>query len=1035
MKVALIQVSDIHISTEKYTDNAILKRVPQILSAINSLFLSDPEPRGVFLLFTGDIAFAGLEDEYKLAAPFIKSIEDGLKNQFKTSEHHSFYIPGNHDCNFRLDDQARQKLIADPDPTSLNDGSIIAVATSIQDAFFEFCKEMHGNPERAKGFERLYAQHIFEIDGKTIAVNTFNSAWSSRLHESRDLVMPVAYLQDHLSDCPGASLVISLIHHPYNWFEPTNSRVLRGMLERTSDIILTGHEHVSDTYVKTGKIGEQNEYIEGGVLQEHNDPHSSAFNIVVVDLTLNTQQSYSLCWEKDIYEVANEPVVQPFIRNRQRLRNDFQLSDEFETFLNDPEAVYSHPHKDRVTLEDVFVYPDCRELDEDHRKSKSRLIHGRELINHVLKHKKLLITGPERAGKTALAKALFKDLLKNGKVPLFISGKDLNTTFIKKAQQHLDRCFETQYDSPAKSRYWQLDKGARVVVIDDFHKVPPGKNVRDQALDALNQRFDTIIVLAAKVIELQDLMGHDRQSRILWTYNHSEIQGLGHRLRSDFIKKWHLIGRESHSDDDAVTQKTIQLEKVISHILGHDLLPPYPVYLLLLLQQLESQNPHDITAASYARLYGSVLTAYLAKSGGADELETKINYLAELAFHLFQERKDRISEDDAVAWHNDYVSRHLDAIEYGEIKDELVQAQMLQVQHGEVRFKYKASYFYFVAMYLSDHISEPSVRDHVTKLCRKVHREEAANIVIFLCHRSKDPIILNEVLATANSLFVGSPEAKLFSDIKFADNLVGTVQRLAIEDKNPESNRLKSLEEQDIRDEEDDGGDDEPYIHKVDDDSEQDIESEGLDVNAALKSIQIIGQILRSFGGRLSGEDKLRLTRACFSLGLRLLGKYYKIFRENDGVVAEMCKSLIDEGDLSDINAERIAQVVNEIVYQLIKLGTFGVVKHISTAIGLERLAPVFSEVLKKDGSFEHKLIDISIRMDHYQAFPMIQITELWKEVKDSVILKDVIKLLVFNRLYFFAAPPDIKQKVCSLVGIDLKSQPALLSTDYKRNA
>jgi hypothetical protein len=61
MRLALIQLSDIHISTQKYPDNPVLKRTEKILAAIGSLFLQNVD--GLVLLVNGDVAYAGRADE------------------------------------------------------------------------------------------------------------------------------------------------------------------------------------------------------------------------------------------------------------------------------------------------------------------------------------------------------------------------------------------------------------------------------------------------------------------------------------------------------------------------------------------------------------------------------------------------------------------------------------------------------------------------------------------------------------------------------------------------------------------------------------------------------------------------------------------------------------------------------------------------------------------------------------------------------------------------------------------------------------
>jgi hypothetical protein len=112
---------------------------------------------------------------------------------------------------------------------------------------------------------------------------------------------------------------------------------------------------------------------------------------------------------------------------------------------------------------------------------------------------------------------------------------------------------------------------------------------------------------------------------------------------------------------------------------------------------------------------------------------------------------------------------------------------------------------------------------------------------------------------------------------------------------------------------------------------------------------------------------------------------------------------------------------------------TIGLIRHVAISVGLEKLAPVFNEVLKANPSLARRMIDLTIRLDHYTSFLVDQTLQLYKEVKHSLIVCAVLRQLVFDRFYYFTAPSNIKQLVCQQM--DIKIQPILLDRDPKRNA
>src|SRR5437868_5578005 len=131
----------------------------------------------------------------------------------------------------------------EPQNLAKQDKSVLAKCVSVQDAFFKFEAQFSDLPE-LQGDARLYYERQVNCEGRTISFHCYNTAWMSQLHEQQGkLVYPIHIPQQR--NLP-TDLTISLLYHPFNWFESNNARNFRKELERTSDMILTGHEHVSE---------------------------------------------------------------------------------------------------------------------------------------------------------------------------------------------------------------------------------------------------------------------------------------------------------------------------------------------------------------------------------------------------------------------------------------------------------------------------------------------------------------------------------------------------------------------------------------------------------------------------------------------------------------------------------------------------------------------------------------------------------------------------------------------------------------------
>jgi len=89
VKVILLHLSDIHIKSSG--DNPVLFHAQHIAAATASI-AADAEQ--CFVAVTGDIAFSGAEDEYRLADRFFTSLRDELSDRLPECECHLVVVPG-----------------------------------------------------------------------------------------------------------------------------------------------------------------------------------------------------------------------------------------------------------------------------------------------------------------------------------------------------------------------------------------------------------------------------------------------------------------------------------------------------------------------------------------------------------------------------------------------------------------------------------------------------------------------------------------------------------------------------------------------------------------------------------------------------------------------------------------------------------------------------------------------------------------------------------------------------------------------------
>lgn len=116
----------------------------------------------------------------------------------------------------------------------------------------------------------------------------------------------------------------------------------------------------------------------------------------------------------------------------------------------------------------------------------------------------------------------------------------------------------------------------------------------------------------------------------------------------------------------------------------------------------------------------------------------------------------------------------------------------------------KAAFYFFLANYLSSHKEEPGCQQDIKTLASKLYREDAANVILFLCHIDPTPLIIDELLANAAKIFEGEKETDLTTDLEFTGDLVARLDQPVIEHGDPEKRRQQRLESQDALSQDDD---------------------------------------------------------------------------------------------------------------------------------------------------------------------------------------------------------------------------------------
>jgi len=958
--IAIVHLSDIHLQVGS---NIVAARYRQIKGAVQS---EAHDITDLLLLVTGDLAFSGKQAEYMVATELVANLERELANVSGPHFVGTVTIPGNHDCDFDLEGQVRPALlptITDQLDTLTATSDVVEQMLKVQNAFFDFEAGVSSNRLVPGG--QLFWTREFNVAFGKLLVRCFNSSWVSRKKEQVGQIAFPTHVVPEIS--PDAALVLSVFHHPYNWFNPVNGRTFRRLIETSSDIVFTGHEHDGEAYDRVSATSSVT-YIEGYALQATGI--DTGFNIAKVDPAGQTYQVHPFRWEKDMY-VPGSITSAMFTRNQALLEHQFVNNPHFKLVLDDIGSPFSHPVKQHLVLSDIFCYPDLKVTTLSPKGSKlsgETLVMSGDVLKYVAGRSRINIAGAPTSGKTSLAKALYSDLLQKERlVPVILQAADIRGTNDSQIRIAVDRAFECQYSKRSLERFHQLDRDAKVVIVDDWHTLNFNASGKAIIADGLSRMFGHVIVMSDDASTLHQV-ADAITSGALPTFEYCEIKQFGYRLREELVYKWERLGREFEIDEVELVHRISESEYLLDTLIGKGVVPAHPFFLFSVLQA-DQLSSHPTNYGSYGHIYHALLTTRMARVNSKN-LGQKFTYLSMLAFYMFDKSTDSIAEADLKILHERYERDYVFSIDRSALVKELEAGQVLITRGDAIRFRYKYAYYYFLAQYFHDGINNAKdaslLRQQLMGLADNAHKDENAYCLIFYLYMSKDRSLIEHILQKAQSAFASEGKCDLDKDLDFVNLLYGAPPKIEA----PSADTLKNREE---------------YLKRQDEFEEEGIETSDDGVershepDLAFQSMNIMGQVLKNFPGDLRADLKLKLTRESYDLGLRTTRAFLKLFSTNfEEFRRDIFLYLKRVQPYSRKPDAEVQQASDKTVRSLMEMLVFGMIKKISGAVGSDDLKDTYEAVRSAAGEADipTRMIDLAIRLDHFANIPESDVHE-----------------------------------------------------------
>ena len=1011
MKIAIVQLSDIHITSD--TD-PVLQRAELIAS---SLYQYAECVKQIFLVLSGDIAYSGKEEQYDCASTFINQILDSLKNEYRTPVS-IVMVPGNHDCDFEKNTSVRKAVIADLNnvPLETIDEDQIDQCVSVQEAYFLFQKRIaeHGLIHD----DHLWAQYRFEVRGKAILFDCLNVAWVSNINERQGGVyFPYQRYSGRIKESADIRFVV--LHHPMHWLSQEQYRDARARVRSFGDIILTGHEHVEGAELVDDAVSGESMLIEAGALQVTGDANISTFNVIEIDLDEKQYKRDVFCFENGEYcSDSTFGSWASFKALPKRKSNIFELSDQFRTWLDNAGASYSHPSKTNLLLGDIYIFPDLEDLnnDEDDR----RMVNSNLLRDVSNIDKGAIITGEEKAGKTALLKTLFWKYYRQDKIPLYIDLKNVTKATDEGLSHAILTAVKKQYSEEDVEKWPRIPKSQKILLLDDLSQARIADKYRWKILEYAHKHFHRIIITAGEEFELSEAISCELVEQT-GGFSRFHIQSFGHKLRYELIKKWSRIRDDYTISSAKLLNRIDSAEKILDAVVGKNLVPRVPLYLLTLLQSLESSNTTDLKNSGFGHYYEYLITDALAKvKVNPGELDEFYNYLSQLAFLFYSQGRKELEYSEIEQFTRVY-SDDYSRVECGKRLDRLFKARLVDKRGNYYSFNYPYVYYFFLGKYISESLQHnPEIRNTVKKCAEHAYTQDNANILLFTIHHQKDEYVIDCLLSNLRNLFSEYAPVTFDDDTGGFNELAEDTARLIYQKKDPEQYRI------DIR-----GQQDEAEIDLAEDSGEEEQDSKLLDLpstlNKLFKTIEILGQLLKSYYGSIKNERKREIISDVYSGPLRALRQFLTVLEQHRepliNGIEEYISANAKESNFDKVKRKKQARIY---VFNLVIFVALECISKSASATSSRYLSDIARRVLNKHDDIAYRLTNLASQLDMPGYLPFEDIESLSNDTEKNVFAHRLLEAIVIRHLYFFHVSEKDKQRICGTLGISMQYQRSL---------
>lgn len=1023
MKTAIIQLSDLHITS---AEDFIVKEAAAVARSIKAIVNTCSK---VIVVVTGDVIDKGKTDNYVCAKQFFDDFKAELLKEVMLDTYEYVFVPGNHDVDFNTPDEVRPVILKEvKDRDSIEEKQFVDICLAPQQKFWEFVSAMEGQTVSPC---ISYSKTIALDDSMNLIFHCYNTALLSTIDEQpQQLLVPENhFLQHNAVDDNDRDVVISVFHHKTGWLSThtvhNNQRAFSDHIEHTSHVLMCGHEHQSKyTVLSDLENVDKVLYLESNSMQQG---YEQSFCVHVIETGKEptfspTEVVISNEGQFELRELPEQKI--PFKKHA------LSFTNAHSDYLSRLDAPIKHPNRDSLTLDDIYVFPDLEPLSSLDNDKMFSYVDSENLVANIESGQIVFLEGESQCGKTALLKMMIRQCYQNGVYPILLSGSDVK---IKNMNGILQQKFKAQYEAKGinYNNYLQMERTKRVIFIDNIDKSPYNEEGIREVLKSFLQNYDFVVVTTGTDNSIIGLLQKSRTDDVIKRYL---IHPLGHVKRNQLIERWIQLGT-----DRLVINTNVAIDMVtsifnkLSETLGKQLLPSNPIFLLILLQEMNVDlKQYDTAPTSYANLYHSLLIAALHKQNvPQNNFNGIIQFLSEQAYMMYKQRKKYFRLDYDVAdeigynqFYDLYTSKRNMPYTKETLLRILLDAQLLNEKEQETySFTYKYIYFYLVANYIAS-LKEKERTDEIKILCEKLYREENGNILVFLAYLDKELTLIDEIKFASWLPFENLEPITLerTDDIyKRLETLVRSVSKEVLRtDVDQQKERKKLLAAQDKREQTENRKGESVKLFK-DEDFEKDQNLQ--DLNNMMKSTRIIGQIIKNQRDVLLKDQIVDLLTDAYLATFRSISFFTDLLSKGQNEIVD--DFITKDQRITESNKRELEEKVNMLFQMMLLRICLSSFVNLSFSVGTSGINSLYDVVAKeKIKTPAADIITFTIKT-YYGSLNEGELEDIMKKYKNNPVVLNILRARVRSYVYSHNLPFEKIQRIGSISGMLLLNSPA----------